>query len=135
MLDTAASLAVWKSVRDAKPLIAGPEDAVWRISVRPSAGPSVLAALHKHGVAGYLDWGGGLVWLAGPADSGSHEAVEQAARAAGGTWMLFRAPDTLRANVHVVPQVAAALARITKGVKDTLDPAGILNPGRMYAGV
>jgi glycolate oxidase FAD binding subunit len=134
-LDTAASRAVWKDVRDAKPLAARAEDAVWRVSVRPSAGPSVLAALQPAGVSGFLDWGGGLVWLAGPADTATHDAVEASAKAARGTWTLLRAPDTLRGAVRVVPEETAPLARITRQVKAAMDPAGILNPGRLYAGL
>ncbi|WP_428483886.1 FAD-binding protein [Rhodopila sp.] len=135
ILDTAASLAVWKDVRDVVPLAPRTGDAVWRISVRPSAGPAVLAALNPKGVFGFLDWGGGLVWLTGPADGVTHAAVEAAANASAGTWTLMRAPDALRGSVRVVPEEAAALARITRAVKAALDPAGILNPGRLYAGL
>ena len=134
-LDTEMSLAVWKDVRDARPLAASTEDAVWRISVRPSAGSSILDALRPVGVGGFLDWGGGLVWLAGPADTATHAAIEAAARAQSGTWTLLRAPDTLRGAVRVVPDEPAPLARITRAVKAAMDPAGILNPGRLYAGV
>ena len=28
-----------------------------------------------------------------------------------------------------------ALARLTRGVKESLDPKGLFNPGRMYAGI
>jgi glycolate oxidase FAD binding subunit len=135
VLDTEASRSVWEDVRDARPLVAPPDAAVWRISVRPSAGPSVLDALRPIGVGGFLDWGGGLVWLVGPADTATHAAVEAAAQAARGTWTLLRAPDTLRGAVRVVPDEAPPLARITREVKAALDPAGILNPGRLYAGL
>lgn len=134
-LDTEDSRALWKQIGDAKPLVARPDDAVWRISVRPSAGPSVLDGLRPRGLGGYLDWGGGLVWLAGPANTATHTAVEDAAKAAKGTWTLLRAPDTLRGAVRVVPDEAAPMARITREVKAAMDPAGILNPGRLYAGL
>lgn len=134
-LDTGTSRAVWRNVRDAGPLAARLDDAVWRISVRPSAGPSVLEMLRPQGVVSFLDWGGGLVWLAGSANAATHAAVEAAARAAHGTWTLLRAPDALRGAVRVVPDEVAALARITRDVKAAMDPAGILNPGRLYAGL
>lgn len=135
ILDDATSRAVWRAVRDAAPLIADTADAVWRVSVRPSAGPQVLDAVAGAGLRGYLDWGGGLVWLAGPANAAAHDAVEAAARAAHGTWMLLRGPDALRAAVHVVPPEAPALAAIARRVKAALDPHGVLNPGRIYAGL
>ena len=136
LLDDATSRAVWRAVRDLVPLRADAADAVWRVSVRPSAGPAVLQALsHAFGADGFLDWGGGLVWLAGPATTAAHAAVQTAAKAAGGSWMLMRAPEPLRVAVDVIPPEAASLARITRRVKAALDPRSILNPGRMYAGL
>ena len=134
-LDTKASRPLWDAIRDVRPLAPRAEDAVWRVSVRPSAGAKVLDALDPYGVTGFLDWGGGLVWLAGPADVTTHQAVEAAARAAGGTWALMRAPDALRGTVRVIPDEPPALARITRQVKAALDPAGVFNPGKLYAGV
>ena len=55
----AESGAPWATPRPADP---APSDAVWRVSVRPSAGPAVLRAVAEAGVRGFLDdWGGGLV--------------------------------------------------------------------------
>jgi glycolate oxidase FAD binding subunit len=136
ILGDAASRSVWRAIRELAPLVAEPNDAVWRVSVRPTAGPTVLRTLEgESGARGYLDWGGGLVWLTGPATAEAHSAVSVAARTAGGTWMLMRAPEPLRVAVDVVPPEPEVLARITRRVKEALDPHSILNPGRIYAGL
>jgi glycolate oxidase FAD binding subunit len=123
-------------VRDAAPLAVEPDQAVWRLSVRPSAGPRVAAVLQSaFGAAWFLDWGGGLVWIAGPATPAAHAAVCDAALAAGGTWTLLRAPAPLRSAVDVIPPEPPALAKIGARVKAAFDPNGILNPGRMRAGL
>ena len=108
--------------------------AVWRVSVRPSAGPAVAEAVARaFDAAWFMDWGGGLLWIAGPATEEAHAAVVQAA--GGGAWTLMRAPEVLRAAVAVVPPEPAPLARIARNVKAAFDPKGILNPGRMVAGL
>ncbi|MCW3477442.1 FAD-binding protein [Limobrevibacterium gyesilva] len=135
MLDNGASEAAWTAVRDAAPLVDSP-GAVWRVSVRPSAGPAVTRAVEQaFGARWYMDWGGGLVWIAGPASEAAHDAVAAAARQSGGTWTLVRAPEAMRAAVAVIPPEPAALARISARVKAAFDPKGILNPGRMFAGL
>jgi glycolate oxidase FAD binding subunit len=133
--DVGESRDLWRRVRDAEPLGAEPGDAVWRVSVRPTAGPAVARAVRAAGLGRLLfDWGGGLVWIAGPPTAEAHAAVAAAARAEGGALTLFRAPDALRAAVAVLPDEPAPLAAIGRRVKAALDPAGVLNPGRMRAG-
>ncbi|TXN71099.1 glycolate oxidase subunit GlcE, partial [Methylobacterium sp. WL6] len=48
---------------------------------------------------------------------------------------LIRAPDAVRAAVPVFQPLSEPLMRVTQGIKAAHDPAGIFNPGRMYAGV
>jgi glycolate oxidase FAD binding subunit len=134
-LDDTASRAVWHAIRDVTPIRVAAGEAVWLVSTRPSRGPQVLAAAEAAGARGFLDWSGGRVWLAGPGVEGTHAAIAAAVRAQGGTWTLMRAPEPLRAAADVVPPEPAALAAITRRVKGALDPVGILNPGRLYAGL
>ncbi len=132
--DVDESRDLWRRVRDAEPLGAEPGDAVWRVSVRPTAGPAVARAVRAAGLGRLLfDWGGGLVWIAGPPTAEAHAAVAAAARAEGGAFTLFRAPDALRAAVAVLPDEPAPLAAIGRRVKAALDPAGVLNPGAVLA--
>jgi glycolate oxidase FAD binding subunit len=133
--DRPRSEAAWAAIRDANVLPAAETHAVWRVSVRPSRGPGVLEAVQAAGGDGYLDWGGGLVMVAGPATAEMHGAIMAATRNAGGVWTLLRAPLPLRAEVSVVPPEAPALAALTRRVKAAMDPGGILNPGRIFAGV
>jgi glycolate oxidase FAD binding subunit len=131
IIATEASKALWAEIRDCKYLADG--EAIWRVSAPPSAGPGILAAVEAQNLSGFLDWGGGLIWLSGPATQAAHEAVTRAAQAAGGVWWLMQAPDPLRAAVDVVPPEPPALAAIARRIRDQFDPRGIFNPGKMRA--
>jgi glycolate oxidase FAD binding subunit len=134
-IEAEESRALWRAVRDAALLGATPQDAIWRVSVRPSKGAGVAAALEAaFGARLLMDWGGGLLWAAGPATEAAHAALVAATLAAGGSHTLFRAPDPLRAAVAVIPPEAPGLTAIAARVKAALDPAAILNPGRMRGG-
>lgn len=137
LIDDAGSRTLWRNIRDALPLAAelGENHAVWRLSVPPSLGPRVAETAAALGGRWFLDWGGGLVWIAATAESVHHQAITKAAHAAGGVWMLLRAPDSLRASLDALPPLSPPLERLTRRVKAAFDPAGILNPGRMYAGI
>jgi glycolate oxidase FAD binding subunit len=131
----ADSIAAWSAIRHASVLPTEDADGIWRVSVRPSRGPAVLHAAAAAGARGYLDWGGGLVMLAGPATQHLHDTITAAATQSGGVWTLLRAPEPLRAAVAVVPPEPAPLAAIARRVKAVMDPRGILNPGRLSAGI
>ena len=128
------SVTLWREIRDVAPLASG--DMVWRLSVPPAAGGTVLAELTADGrMAGFLDWGGGLVWLAGPADETLGAAVRAAAEAAGGHATLVVAPEALKDVLPVFHPQPAERFRLTQRIKEGFDPLALLNPGRMYPGV
>jgi glycolate oxidase FAD binding subunit len=128
----ADSLRLWTAVRDAQPLAAG-ERAIWRVSLAPTAAPTFLSAVRAAlDVDYFLDWGGGLVWLAVQgADDGGAGSIRAALRGQGHA-TLIRAPAALRAAVPVFEPLSPALAALSARVKDGFDPKRILNRGRLY---
>lgn len=137
ILDADASALLWHEVRDVARLLPTPGRAIWRLSVPPSAGPKVMEAIAAAVAAEYyLDWAGGLAWLAvAPVGDAGAQAIRQAVAMAGGHATLIRAPASLRAAVPVFEPEPEALAHLTARVKEGFDPKRVLNPGRMYAGV
>ncbi len=137
ILERKGADALWHSVRDAT-LLADPHDrAVWRVSTAPSSGPELAARVGRAiDARWYYDWGGGLIWFAtNPRGDAGAAAIREAVRATGGHATLIRAPAEVRASIDVFEPQAEALARISAGIKASFDPAGVLNPGRMYAGI
>jgi glycolate oxidase FAD binding subunit len=133
VLEDGESRAFWRSMREVEPLELSAAETLWRVSVRPSAGPDIAALASRIGGRSLLDWGGGLVWIAAPSDPANHAAIAEAVRAQGGTTMLFRAPDFLRFSAPVIPESSNALHRIETRVKQALDPDGLFNPGHLRA--
>lgn len=137
VLEGEASRTLWAGIRDAT-TIAEPRDrAIWRLSLAPSRAVGVVEEIRRTTDAAALyDWGGGLVWLAIPAAADAAGAVIHAAAArASGHATLIRAPETVRAAIAVFQPLPDALMRLQAGIKRAHDPAGILSPGRMYAGL
>jgi glycolate oxidase FAD binding subunit len=124
-LDDKANRQAWENVRDVK-LVADGDGDVWRISVKPSDGPAVIAALPS-GAQVQMDWGGGLVWARVPAGSD----VRKGLKGIEGHATLVRADEATKGKLGVFQPEQPALAAISKGLRAKFDPFGILNPGRM----
>jgi glycolate oxidase FAD binding subunit len=140
VLDETPSRALWRTIRDVLPLGAhgaAAEWPLWRISTAPSKGAEFGHLIAAQTAAEVIyDWAGGLLWAAlPPADDAGAAIVRRAIRACGGHATLVRAPTALRAAVEVFEPQGAGVAALTKRVKEGFDPKGILNPGRMWAGV
>lgn len=137
ILEGRGAEAVWQSVRDATVLPDGPDRAIWRVSTAPTKGPEFTKRIAQSlDSQWFYDWGGGLIWISTPlaGDAGA-SVLREATKAIGGHATLVRAPAEVRSSIDVFEPQADAVMTLTKGIKASLDPAGILNPGRMYAGI
>ena len=139
VLEDAASVSVWSSVRDARPFAAsGSLGAwpVWRIVCPPAAGGALGQALARDtGGDVIYDWGGGLIWAALPPKPDAQAAlVRQRVEATGGHATLLRASEQVRRQVDVFHPQAKGLAALGERVRLSFDPKGILNRGRLRRG-
>lgn len=106
-----------------------PGHALWRLSV-PATAP-VLAL--PGGAQPLVEWHGALRWVQAPESAG--QALRAAAHAVGGSASVFIADSVGESSAsggfdHKSPAVDQIHARL----KQSFDPAGIFNPGRMVRG-
>ncbi|SKA36726.1 glycolate oxidase FAD binding subunit [Enhydrobacter aerosaccus] len=133
-LGTLESRAFWRDVRDVTVLGADADAVIWRISCPPTEGPRVVARIRNQRptMKAFYDWSGGLIWLAlPPTADGDHVLVRAALGATGGHATLIRASEAVRAAVPVFQPQSAALLALAQRVKDSFDPKGLFNPGRL----
>lgn len=115
--------AFWENLRDQQTdFFTGCNEqvALWRVSL-----PSVTPALELPGEQ-LIEWGGALRWVKTDVEAG---IVRAATAKAGGHAILYRGGDK---QVGVFHPLAPAVSRIHRNLKASFDPAGIINPGRMY---
>jgi glycolate oxidase FAD binding subunit len=109
----------WRSLREqTHPFFAGAER-LWRLSLPPggAALPGTAATL--------IEWGGMQRWYRDPGFD-----PRTLASSAAGTATLFRGADP---GEEVFTPLDPRVLNLHRALKQVFDPAGILNPGRMYA--
>lgn len=116
--------ARWPGIRDVLPFHGRAGD-VWRLSVKPSQAPGIVARAGAE--AALYDWGGGLVWLL------LAEGVDLRTRIGpfvGHATLVRASADTL-ARIAAFQPEPAPLAALAAGLRAKFDPRAILNPGLM----
>lgn len=116
-------MQVWDDLRHVAPFQGRAGD-VWRLSVRPTAAPGIVAALP--GAEAVYDWGGGLIWLLVPEGVAlDGTAIRQVvAQAGGGHATLVRGEDAARFQ----PQ-PPAIAALEERLRRAFDPRGLFAGG------
>ena len=128
MADPAEAQAWWQELRDQRQKFFALDDAavargecLWRLSVPNTSPPAGLPG------AQIIGWHGAERWWRTTAAPGE---VRAAAASSGGHATLVRGADK---SAGAFSPLDAVLMRIHRGLKQAFDPAGIFNPGRLYA--
>ncbi|MEO6363512.1 MAG: glycolate oxidase subunit GlcE, partial [Caldimonas sp.] len=121
----------WRGLRDhTDPFFEAAQDAalhldatLWRLSL-PKTAPLL-------GLAGdeLIEWHGAQRWLA---TSVTPAGIREAAVAAGGHATIFRSRDKA---AGVFAPLSPPLRAIHSRLKQSFDPKGVFNPGRLYPGL
>ena len=127
-LDAPAADAWWSDIRDQRhaffqftpPQLAGGE-CLWRVAL-PDGAPVISLPGEQ-----FIEWGGTQRWWRTSAPAAT---VRAAADAWGGHATLMRAADKSAGVFTRLPDASMAIHR---RLKQSFDPAGIFNPGRLYS--
>lgn len=95
---------------------------LWRLSIKSTTSPLSLPGERL------IEWGGALCWLVTDEDTDA-AVIRTHAADAGGHATLFHGNKTA---IPVFHPLSPALLKIHQRLKQQFDPAGILNPQRLY---
>lgn len=115
------SANIWADLREQRSGFFNDARPLWRLSLPSTATP---LALQRDQL---IEWGGAQRWLKSDAQASE---IREAAEQAGGHATLFRGGDK---QLGVFHPLAPTVAMLHRNLKAAFDPAGIFNPGRLYA--
>ena len=115
--------AFWTGLREQSVAFFADDMPLWRLSL-----PSVAPPLELTGEQ-LVEWGGAQRWLRADADAAQ---LREAAARVGGHATLFRGGHVEQRAGGVFAPLPPALMEVHRRLKQSFDPYGVFNPGRMY---
>lgn len=125
-MDAAQNARIWHGIRDSGQFHGCAGD-VWRISVKPSDGPSAASLLNPHDAKVMYDWGGGLLTVLVPVGCDVRAILKDM----NGHARIVRASAETKQRLGVFPSNGAVLDQLAAGLRAKFDPRNIFNPGLM----
>lgn len=119
--DRAARSTLWTDIRELRRPLMANADTLWRVSVPPATPPLSLPGSCA------VDWAGAVRWYATTASAAQ---IREQAWTAGGHAVLYRGGNE---SVERFQSPGPGIGGLQQRLKQAMDPARILNPGRLYA--
>lgn len=119
----AEALVFWQGLREQTADFFGGEAVLWRLSLPSVAPPLDLPAVML------IEWGGAQRWMRGDADVAR---IRDVAARAGGHATLFRGGQGEQRSGGVFTPLPPPLMEVHRRLKQSFDPYGVFNPGRLY---
>ena len=132
VLEQQEAAAHWAGIQTGSHIPADVGPFLWRVSVPPAQGASILLAVDALKGVGLLDWAGGLCWARMPTDV-SPAFMRELAEGADGHAMLVDAPDEARAAIPALHPEPPAVTALSRRVREAFDPAGVFETGRFLS--
>ncbi len=120
--DAEANRATWGAIRDVTRFQASSND-VWRVAVKPSDAPALVAAVQPEDVI--YDWGGGRLWLL------TQAGTDVRAKMGAGHATLIRGSDETKRRLGVFHPENTVVAKLSEGLRRKFDPDQKFNRGMM----
>jgi glycolate oxidase FAD binding subunit len=114
----------WSGLKEQSHSFFGQVKTIARVSV-PSVEPDFLTAESQ-----LIEWGGAQRWIEAP--QARLDQLKQQAQYHRGTVCAYRGYDS---HVDMFHSPTEAIMALHRNLKSSFDPAGIFNPGRLYAGL
>jgi glycolate oxidase FAD binding subunit len=118
--------AFWADLREQRLAFFAGDAPLWRLSVPPATAASGFSGQQV------VEWGGALRWLCGEQDAGRLRAQ---VHAAGGHATLFRVGSGEPPADGLFTPLEPVVMRLHRNLKESFDPAGLFNPGRLFPGL
>lgn len=118
-----AAAEFWQGLREQSAEFFAGDAPLWRLSV-PSVAPPLDLPCEQ-----LLEWGGAQRWLRADADAAQ---LREIAARAGGHATLFRGGHGEQRAGGVFTPLQPALMEVHRRLKQSFDPFGVFNPGRLY---
>jgi len=133
VLDTYQTAIFWRKIKNFEGY-SNSEDFICKISLPVTNMAIFLKHFEKTKFKYFLDWGGNIAWCSLKSQS-DLDLMRIFCLKHDGHLTVLRANDNFRKSEEFLTNSNSSIKILSKKLKESFDPKGILNPNKMYSGI